>query len=195
MEKVPMNLPEEKRVVRSRVENCLKSMSSRTRSRASSDLCIRIEQATQDIRGLVFAFLSMSSEVDIDSYLQTRIPHGVAVPVVNWSDKSMQPCRLDGLDDTDLSHDQHGLRTPIHKVGVDPNLIQAIIVPAVAYDESGCRLGRGGGFYDRFLERLPTSIPRIGVAFDEQIVEKIPVEPWDQRVNKIVTPTRTIITS
>ena len=137
----------------------------------------------------------MPSEVDLDSFLQDRIPLGAAVPVVNWSDKSMYPCRLVGLSEDDLSVDQHGLRTPHGKDIVSTDLIGAIIVPGLAFDESGGRLGRGGGFYDRLLETLPTAVPRIGVAFDEQILEKVPVEPWDQGVTTIVTPTRTIESS
>lgn len=66
----------------------------------------------------------------------------------------------------------------------------AVIVPLVAADARGNRLGYGKGYYDRTLARLDA--PRIGVGWDCQIVETVPAEPWDQRLDWLVTPTRTI---
>jgi 5-formyltetrahydrofolate cyclo-ligase len=70
--------------------------------------------------------------------------------------------------------------------------VDAVIVPGVAYDESGLRLGYGGGYFDRLLPQLRSDCARIGVAFDEQIVEEIPSEEHDARVDLVVTPSRTI---
>ena len=62
-----------------------------------------------------------------------------------------------------------------------------ILVPGLGFDRAGRRLGRGGGYYDRFLATIPSSIPRIGVGFDFQICETIPTESHDIRMNAIVT--------
>ena len=70
--------------------------------------------------------------------------------------------------------------------------IDLILVPAVAVDRSGNRLGRGRGFYDRALVRFPNTL-KLAVVFDEEIVEKIPNDPWDEPVDGIVTPLQTII--
>lgn len=68
--------------------------------------------------------------------------------------------------------------------------IDLILVPAVAFDIRGYRLGYGGGFYDRLLkDRISTAV---GLAFDEQIVDEIPTEPFDQRVDIIITDRRSI---
>jgi 5-formyltetrahydrofolate cyclo-ligase len=66
--------------------------------------------------------------------------------------------------------------------------LDLILVPGLAFGLDGHRLGRGKGFYDRLLAVLHG--PACGVAFDEQIVSVLPVEPHDLRLNCILTPTR-----
>ena len=76
---------------------------------------------------------------------------------------------------------------------IPPASLDVIVVPGVAFDRSGARLGRGGGYYDGFLAGLPGSRPvRVALAFDAQIVEGVPMEAHDQRVHVIVTPTEVI---
>lgn len=65
--------------------------------------------------------------------------------------------------------------------------IDLIIVPGLAFTRDGRRLGRGGGFYDRFLARLPTRTTKIGVCFDLQMVGELPTEPHDERLDAVVT--------
>jgi 5-formyltetrahydrofolate cyclo-ligase len=65
---------------------------------------------------------------------------------------------------------------------------EAILVPALAFDRRGYRLGFGGGYYDRFLPTLACSPLLIGPAYAFQILENFPVEPWDRPVDLIVTP-------
>ena len=72
--------------------------------------------------------------------------------------------------------------------------IDLIIVPAVAYDKQGRRLGRGGGYYDRFLKKYPNAM-FIGVGYDFQLVEEVPAERHDQKVHRIILPSQTIIVS
>lgn len=76
----------------------------------------------------------------------------------------------------------------------DPMHPHALIVPMLAFDTSGYRLGYGGGFYDRTLEALRAdgSVFAIGFAFDVQQVARVPVEATDQRLDVIVTPSRAL---
>ncbi len=75
---------------------------------------------------------------------------------------------------------------------VDANEIDVVLVPGVAFDRRGYRLGYGGGFYDRFLARLPEGPLRIGLAFDEQLLDEVPTEPHDQPVDLVVTPSTVV---
>lgn len=73
-----------------------------------------------------------------------------------------------------------------------PEDVDLVIVPGLAFDERGGRLGRGAGFYDRVLGALRPSAWRIAVAFECQIVERVPMDEHDQRVHAIVTERRVI---
>lgn len=68
-----------------------------------------------------------------------------------------------------------------------PEALDAVLVPGLAFDGNGCRLGRGGGHYDRLLARVRAGCLRIGVCFGGQVVDAVPVDPWDQAVDVVVT--------
>lgn len=70
------------------------------------------------------------------------------------------------------------------------NALDFIVVPGLAFDSQGRRLGRGKGFYDRLLSELPVGCVKCGVAFDEQILPEIPTEPHDIGVDCVATPSR-----
>ncbi|MBI3599160.1 MAG: 5-formyltetrahydrofolate cyclo-ligase [Nitrospinae bacterium] len=70
--------------------------------------------------------------------------------------------------------------------------VEMVIVPGIAFSESGARIGFGMGFYDRFLSRLSPEVKTIGLAFDFQIVNEIPVCSHDFIINKIITEKRVI---
>jgi 5-formyltetrahydrofolate cyclo-ligase len=67
-----------------------------------------------------------------------------------------------------------------------------IMVPGLVFDCQGNRLGRGAGWYDRLLREIGGSVTSVGLAYDFQIVEKVPADPWDQRVDYIMTERRII---
>lgn len=90
-------------------------------------------------------------------------------------------------DPADLVHGAYGIPEPRVAKLVDDLSYDAIIVPIVAYDGFGNRIGYGKGFYDRFLRELPPGAKRIGLAFSIQEVGEIPHEPQDERLDMIVT--------
>lgn len=75
---------------------------------------------------------------------------------------------------------------------VSPESVDAVIVPGVAFDEDCWRLGYGGGYYDRLLPLLSADCARIGIAYDEQILPRIPAAEHDVRLDAVVTPTRVV---
>lgn len=81
-----------------------------------------------------------------------------------------------------------GLDCPV----VTPDTIDWVLVPGVAFDLAGRRLGYGGGFYDRLLPLLAPGVARVAGAFDLQIVAQVPAAPHDLAVQAMVTETRTI---
>ncbi len=95
---------------------------------------------------------------------------------------------------TRFSRNALGIAEPDSPV-VDPTVIDLVLVPGVAFDASGGRLGHGAGYYDRFFARLEKSGARPrrwGLAHDIQVVDEVPVEPWDVPMDVVVTPSRVI---
>jgi 5-formyltetrahydrofolate cyclo-ligase len=91
--------------------------------------------------------------------------------------------------DAELTCGPFGIRHPkeeyIRPVGL--NDIDLVIVPGLAFDKAGNRLGRGHGYYDRFLGRLPKDVPTVGLAFAFQILEDFPpLEPHDLSVTTVL---------
>ena len=81
-----------------------------------------------------------------------------------------------------------GLSQPVAESPlVEVELVDAVIIPGVAFDACGRRLGYGGGYYDRLLPSLGAGCTRIGFAFAEQILAEIPAEPHDAVVDLVVT--------
>ena len=73
----------------------------------------------------------------------------------------------------------------------DPSEIELVVVPAVAYDRKGKRLGRGKGFYDRFLQH--TKATKVGVGYEFQLVDELPSEPHDVPMDMVITQKTTIV--
>lgn len=69
----------------------------------------------------------------------------------------------------------------------DPSHVEVVIVPGTAFTADGHRLGQGGGWYDRFLPQLRPSCLKIGVCFDVQLVDELPVELHDVRLDLVVS--------
>ncbi len=113
------------------------------------------------------------------------------VRIVDWDARVMvaaearrdQPGQWEEFEVSDRIHIHQP--TPLQAVCL-PEQVVAILVPGIAFTPDGNRLGRGAGFYDRFLRNHPEAL-RIGIAFEEQMTEKIPVDPWDEKVDVILT--------
>lgn len=108
-----------------------------------------------------------------------RFPsRGAAMEFAAWTDP---------YDDSDLVVAPYGSLQPDgHAPGVTPDVL---FVPLLGFTESGARLGQGGGHYDRWLADHPAALP-IGLAWDVQKVDMLPLEPHDRLLAAIVTPTR-----
>ena len=80
----------------------------------------------------------------------------------------------------------YGINEPQNGLPVDVCEIDAVIVPGVAFTEDGARMGRGKGYYDRYLSQSGCRALKIGVCYREQIVESIPTEPHDVRMDSVI---------
>jgi 5-formyltetrahydrofolate cyclo-ligase len=142
--------------------------------------------------GAVSCYAGSGSEVRTDSLIEDLLDAGkrVVVPAVVDSRKMEMRCIL-SLNDLQKKNRFFEPKDCCLKAE-DCREINAIFVPGTAFDKTGHRLGYGKGYYDRFLAGLPKSVPIIGLAFECQLVEKIPAEKHDVKVHKIVTEKRAI---
>ena len=94
----------------------------------------------------------------------------------------------------ELRRGRYGIFEPVGgKVITDEDQESLVVfVPGVAFDIQGNRLGRGSGWYDRMLERLGDKVKIIGLAYEFQLVEELPIERWDRKMHHVITEERII---
>jgi 5-formyltetrahydrofolate cyclo-ligase len=138
-------------------------------------------------------YLSFGSEVLLDSLILRGWAEGkrIVVPHCRPESGELAACRIDALDELEPGH--YGIRAPKPDLlrPIPKEEIDAVIVPAAAFDRLGYRIGYGGGYYDRFLQGASRAA-KIGAAFACQIVPEIPAAPHDIPVDRIVTEEETI---
>lgn len=138
----------------------------------------------------ILFYASFDGEVDTKGMLKQALKAGkrVALPVMVEAKKSIIPSLVFDLH-KELGIGPYGITQPRKDYlrPVDLSDIDLVVVPAVAFDKQGNRLGRGKGYYDRFLKNLPQTTPTIGLAFDFQVAEKLPfVMPFDVAVKCVI---------
>ena len=138
---------------------------------------------------VVQLYLSMRSEVETDGLLDYLLDcKKIALaPVTNVRRRTLTPHRISNPG-TDFVVHPYGMRepNPMTCTPFPPDQIDLIIVPGVAFDRKGHRLGYGGGYYDRFLPQCPQSV-WMGLAFEAQLVSDTFPQPWDLPLHYIVT--------
>ena len=136
----------------------------------------------------IMAYIPLPDELDIEPMLRSAWQDGktVAMPRIIWEKHELKPIVTHNLD-SDLIAGRHGLREPAGTEEIALGDIDLLIVPAVGFDRRGHRMGRGGGFYDRFLARPRLRAKTVGITFDQQVLEELPVLSHDQRVQMVVT--------
>lgn len=142
-------------------------------------------------RGVPLAgYMPIRTEIDPRPAMEEACAHGtVGVPVI---EAEGHPLRFAHWNpDTDMVQGAFGASIPSNPTFFEPEIV---IVPLVAFDTKGGRLGYGGGFYDRTLERLRSrrATLAIGFAYDAQEAKQLPLEPTDQPLDLIITENRVL---
>lgn len=137
----------------------------------------------------IMTFVSFSDEVDTHELIKIGIRDNknILVPITIKETKELKLSLVTDFNELELGY--YNILTPKEKFirYTDPKLVDLIIVPGVVFDREGYRIGYGGGYYDRFLSKIEKSIPRIAIAFDLQIIDKVPREYYDIPVDYIIT--------
>jgi 5-formyltetrahydrofolate cyclo-ligase len=137
---------------------------------------------------VVMLFLSSPTEIDTAPLALKSWQAGktVVVPRVSWDQRRMLPTEITSLN-TGLTTTGPGVREPIGGKPIPVDFIDLVIVPGLGFTPTGYRIGRGMGFYDRFLAQPEFIGVSCGMAFEEQIVEQLPVLDHDMPLSMLAT--------
>ena len=180
-----------KAALRAHLHARLENISDAVRAVESIELCERLKSQMPSARTILF-FAPLPDELDVWPVLELSLALGVncALPFFD-AEKKIYGAKIIQTLATDIVTGKFGVREPAAScTEIALNQFDLILVPGMAFDLSGNRLGRGQGFYDRLLENA--SGIKCGVCHDFQLLEKIPSEPHDAKVDFILTPMRCV---
>jgi 5-formyltetrahydrofolate cyclo-ligase len=185
------DIQEAKALLRKQIRDALQKISPAARNALSAQIRDQLkEQAIWKNAEAVLFFAPLPDELDLWPLLEDALAGGkiAALPRFNPAGKNYVACRVQNVR-SDIVTGQFGIREPAARcAGIPLDRLDLILVPGVAFDWHGHRLGRGKGFYDRLL--AGTRGVKCGITFDEQMVNDVPAGPSDVRMNFILTPTR-----
>ncbi len=143
----------------------------------------------------VLVYLSKDEEVGTDALLAPAFESGkrVFVPVVDRDSDELRIAELSGPD-TRYQLGPFGIRQPVKEdlKFVSPEAVDLVVAPGVAFDRKGGRIGHGKGYYDRWLSRLGSHVTRVGLAFDFQVLDAVPQDGNDVRMDTLITEKSTM---
>ena len=131
--------------------------------------------------GTVMAFWGMDSEPDTDPLFARLAAAGQQLVLPRVDGRDMLVCSAEGP----IAVSRFGVREP-QGPALDLSVVDFAVVPGLAFTPQGDRLGYGAGYYDRFLTALP-GVPNAGVCFAEQLVDDLPVDAHDVRVDRVIS--------
>lgn len=139
---------------------------------------------------IILFYAAFDGEVDTFNMINQSQSIGkqIGLPTIDCKKKEIIPMLMQHPF-TECHRGSYGIREPQKQQSQSLALqdIDLIVVPGLAFDRNNARLGRGGGFYDRFLARVPQDIPTVGIAFDFQILDTLPaIQSHDYPVSRVL---------
>lgn len=178
----------EKNELRFKMKNLRVVLSEMDRKSAAEEVFERLEKtAAFLLADRIMMYHSLPDELYTHDFLKKWAgKKRFYLPRVNGVNLEVLP-----YEESRLELGSFHIEEPTGNNVTDPSEIELVVVPAVAYDRKGKRLGRGKGFYDRFLKN--THATKVGVGYEFQLLDEIPAEPHDVAMDIIVTQKTTIV--
>ncbi len=143
---------------------------------------------------VIMSYIDFRNEVMTREFIDSAIQDGkrIVIPIADVTSKTLILSELGDMEE--LCKGNYGILEPkkeyIRKIDID--LLNLILVPGAVFDMRGYRIGYGGGYYDRLLEKIAHNTKTIGLAYDFQIIKRVPEDSFDKSVDKIITEKRVI---
>lgn len=178
----------EKYEIRRKIKNMRGMLLEKERIDAAREVFDRLEKTAAFLMAdRILMYHSLPDELSTHEFLDKwKSRKKFFLPRVNGVNLDILP-----YDESRLELGAFHIEEPVGEDTVNPEEIELVVVPAVAYDRKGNRLGRGKGFYDRLLAE--TRATKIGVAYEFQMLDEIPAEPHDVRMDMVITQSGTFI--
>lgn len=180
-----------KKDLRERILTLLRNQREEQRLKKSALICSQlINMSAFKKAATILFYMPFDGEVNTIEMitLAKKLGKKIALPRIMQLKKTIVPTLIECLD-SHLEVGPYGIQQP-KDTGTNALKLDAldmVVVPGIAFDKKNYRLGRGSGYYDRFLSKLSSHIPTVGLAFDFQIVEKIPQqERHDMAVSHVL---------
>jgi len=176
-----------KQQIRSKILFRLKTQKEDIRDRKSKRILKKLlRTGVFKTAEIIMFYIAFDGEVNTEEMIKEAKKLGkiVTVPVCRRDRITLRPCRLD--DNVGFKKGPYGICEPSTKRFIRLKALDLVIVPGIAFDKKGNRLGRGKGCYDRFLKRVPKDTPSIGLAFEFQILPTIPAKMHDVSVDRVI---------
>ena len=159
-----------------------------SRARASEALAERL-LGLDSVRdaACIALYFATPQELDLSPFTAAIRKRDVRLAAPRWNGRMYELAEWAGPDGSALCRGPHHILEPDPSAPhVDPGEVDVWLVPGLAFTRGGARLGYGGGWYDRLLANAAPASERIGVGYDFQLVDGLPVEPHDGRMTKVV---------
>ena len=148
----------------------------------------------------IFIYISYASEINTKEIINKALKDNkkIYVPRTEFKTRNMDAVRITSLDN--LVESAYGILEPSTEMPhIDPNELDLIVVPGVAFDRNGGRMGYGAGFYDRYFKKINkeniSKIVKLALAYEVQMLDKVPMNEQDVPVNYIITENEFICAS
>lgn len=183
--------PETKAEIRKKILKDLRNQKEEDRFKKSLVILEKLFAIPEFQRARTILFYaSFDGEVDTFEMMTRSLKLGknVALPTILSEEKKILPTLIHNCE-KDLEHGPYGIKQPRPSAGaaISPDKIDLCIVPGLAFDRRNHRLGRGAGYYDRFLADLSRRTPTVGLAFDFQVVAVLPNQEHDVPLDRVIT--------
>jgi 5-formyltetrahydrofolate cyclo-ligase len=178
-----------KAAIRKQLKDVVAQMGEPLRHSKSATICSLVASSPEfNAARVVMLYLSTPMEVDTAPLALRAWQQGktVVVPKVSWDQRRMLPVEITSLHDQ-MTSTGNGIREPIAGRPMPVEFIDLVLVPGLGFTNNGFRIGRGMGFYDRFLAQSEFVGLSCALAFDEQIVEQLPLLDHDVPLSMLAT--------
>lgn len=185
-----MELYMEKKLLREKILNIRKNMDLNEKEKMDEIILKRFYESPHYKQSKkIFIYISYDSEINTRKIIENALSNGkkIYVPRTEFKSKLMDAVEFTSLDN--LVESKFGILEPsISEEHIKPDDLDLIVVPGVAFNASGGRMGYGAGFYDRYFNKINNvKIRKIALAYEFQVVENLPMDEFDIPVNQIIT--------